>query len=387
MTREWRKAMASKYERLTVWYEEMEGNDFTFVGKKTANLGEMIKAGIPVPPGFAVTVHAMDKFTTDTGIKAQLTKLLTETDGVAKPTSDAVMRLIETTQLPSDIEDAIASNYRRLCETSGVPNCPVAVRSSVAVSMPGQMESCLNIQGEKDLVDSVRKCWSSAFNVEAIMYRMNSGTPLLFNIGVGISKMVNSRVTGIIFTINPINGDPSKICIDASYGLGEAVASGLVTPDTFFIDKIVMEPVKTIIGSKEVQCVYNDKGKNIVQVPVPKGKRSVACLTGQESLELARIGKLIEDHSGNACNIEFGIDADFLFPKNIMILQVRPESVWSKKETIARTEKKKDALDRMVGQLIAGVKLEREPPENVHRPSLAGHRGCCPLCTLRSIGR
>lgn len=383
--------MASKHERLTIWYEEMDGNDFTFVGRKNANLGEMIKAGIPVSPGFVVTVHAMDEFATDTGIKEQLARLVTDTDEVAyelvKPASDAAMRLIETTDLPSDLQEAILSDYRKLCEKSGIPNCPVTVRPSTAVSMPGQMESHLNTRGGKDLVDYVRKCWSGAYNAEAIIHRMNGGGPFLFNIAVGISKMVNFRVSGIIFTINPVNGDHSKISIDASYGLREAVAFGLVTPDTYFIDKVVMEPVKTIIGGKEVQYVYDHNGRNIVPVPVPEEKRSVACLTHQEEMELARIGKLIEGYYGKACDIEFGIDADFPFPRNIVILQVRPESVWSKKEAIARTEKKKDAMERMVGQLIAGVKLEREPPENVHRPSMAGHTGCCPLCTLRSMGR
>ena len=144
--------------------------------------------------------------------------------------------------------------------------------------MPGQMETYLNICGEKDLIDYVKKCWASAYNVEAIMYRMNKGMPFLFNIGVGIPKMVNSRVSGIIFTINPVNGDPSKISIDASFGLGEAVVSGIVTPDTYLIDKITMDPIKTVIGSKEIQCVYREDGSDIVQVPVPEEKRCVPCL-------------------------------------------------------------------------------------------------------------
>lgn len=383
--------MTSKNELLTIWYEEMDGDDFTLVGKENASLGEMIKAGIPVSPGFAIAIHAMDKFIAKTGVKEQLIKLLRETDQASyeavKPVSDATIRLIEATELPSDLQDAIVSDYRKLCEKSGIPNCPVAVRASVAVSMPGKTASFMNIRGEKDLIDYVRRCWSSAYNVEAIMYRMSTDTPLLLNIGVGISKMVNPRASGVVFTINPINGDPSKISIDANYGLGEALASGLVTPDTYFLDKIVMEPVKTVIGTKETQYVYSDSGSDIVQVPVSEEKRGVPCLTYQETLELARIGKLIEDYYGKACYIEFSIDADSPFPGNITILRIRPESVWSKKQAIPRTEKRKDAMDRLVVQLIHGMKLEREPPKNVHRPSLAGHTGCCPLCTLRSLGR
>ncbi len=354
--------MTAKEERLTIWYEEMDGSDYPLVGKKNANLGEMIKAGIPVAPGFAITIHANDKFITDTGIKAKLAEKLPGlgqvTYDTAKEASDFAMKLIEATPLPLDLEEAILFEYKKLCARYAGSVCPVAVRSSGSVSMPGQMETYLNICGAKDLIVYVRRCWASAYNVEAIMYRMNKGMPFLFNIGVGIPRMVNSRVSGIIFTINPVNGDPSKISIDASYGLGEAVVSGIVTPDTYLIDKITMEPVKTIVGSKEIQCVYREDGSDIVQVPVPEDKRCVPCLERQEMLELARVGGLIEDYYGKAYDIEFGIDADMPFPENVIILQVRPESVWSKKEVAAKTERKSDPMERILGQLLTGVKLK-----------------------------
>ena len=223
--------------------------------------------------------------------------------------------------------------------------------------MPGQMETYLNIRGERDLIEYVRKCWSSAYNTEAIMYRMNKGMPFLFNIGVGIPKMVNSRVSGIIFTLNPVNGDLSKISIDVSYGLGEAVVSGIVTPDTCLLDKVTMDTIKTTVGSKEIQCVYREDGSDILQCAVPEEKRRVTCLSRQEMLELARVGKLIEDYYGKPYDIEFGIDADMDFPQNIIILQVRPESVWSKKEAAAKTEKKSDPMELILGQLLTGVRL------------------------------
>ncbi len=353
--------MTDKEKRLTIWYEEMEGADYPLVGKKNANLGEMIKAGIPVSPGFAITILANDKFITDTGIKAELEKWLPELGEVtyesAKEASDFAMSLIERTELPADLEEAILSEYRRLCERCGHPTSPVAVRSSVSVSMPGQMETYLNIRGERDLIEYVRKCWSSAYNTEAIMYRMNKGMRFLFNIGVGIPKMVNSRVSGIIFTLNPVNGDLSKISIDVSYGLGEAVVSGIVTPDTCLVDKVTMEPIKTTVGSKEIQCVYKEGGSDIITCDVPEEKRRMTCLSRQEMLQLARVGKLIEEYYGKPYDIEFGIDADMAFPENIIILQVRPESVWSKKEVAPRTEKKKDPMERILGQLLTGVKL------------------------------
>jgi pyruvate, water dikinase len=353
--------MESKESRYVIWYDEMEGKDFPFVGKKNANLGEMIKAGIPVSQGFAITIHANDQFLILTSIKEEIEKQIDNLGQVAyetaKKASGVAMQLIEKATMPTVIEDEILSNYQRLCEKVCLDACPVAVRSSGAVSMPGQMETYLNICGEKDLIEYVKKCWASAYNAEAIMYRMNKGMPFLFNIGIGVPKMVNSRVSGIVFTINPINGDLSKISIDASYGLGEAVVSGLVTPDTFLVDKVTLDVVKATIGSKEIQCVYKDEGSDIVQAEVPLEKRKFLCLSTDEVKELGRIGKLIENYYGKAYDIEFGIDADMPFPDNVIILQVRPESVWSKKESAPKIEQKSNHMDRIVSQLLSGVRL------------------------------
>lgn len=353
--------MGEKETRYTLWYDEMDGSDFNLVGKKNANLGEMIKAGIPVSPGFALTIFANDQFLIRTSIRAELEKRLKVLGQVtydsAHEASEIAIRLIEDADIPKDIEEEILGSYHELCARTKTGVCPVAVRSSGAISMPGQMETYLNIRGDQDLIQYVKKCWSSAYNVEAIMYRMNKGMPFLFNIGVGIPKMVRSRVSGIIFTINPINGDPSKISIDASYGLGEAVVSGLVTPDTYLVDKITLDLIKVTKGSKETQCVYRAGGSDIVQVPVEEEQRQATCLSHEELKELSRVGKLIENYYGKAYDIEFGIDEDMPFPENVIILQVRPESVWSKKETAPKTEKKKDAMDRIVSQLITGVKL------------------------------
>jgi pyruvate,water dikinase len=354
--------MAAKEESYTIWYDEMEGKDFPLVGKKNASLGEMIKAGIRVSPGFAVTIHANEKFMNDTGIKEKVGEYLKELGEVnfetTKRASAFAVGLIESETIPSEIQDDILFNYAKLCELANTKDLPVAVRSSGAISMPGQMETYLNIRGEKDLMDYVKKCWSSAYTVEAIMYRSNKGMGFLFSIGVGIPKMVNSRVSGIIFTINPLNGDVSKISIDASYGLGEAVVSGMVTPDTILVDKITGDIAKTTIGNKEVQCVYRERGSDIIQATVPEEMRERVSLSRNEISELCRLARLIEDYYGKAYDIEFGIDADLSFPENIIILQVRPESVWSRKETAPKTERKRDPMERILSQLLTGVRVK-----------------------------
>lgn len=354
--------MADKESRILFWYDELEGNDFPLVGKKNANLGEMITAGIRTSPGFALTLHANDVFITETGIKDQIAKFL-EAQGEAtmeacQKASAFAMNLIENATVPAAIVEEAHQAYRKLCEMCKLDNVPVAVRSSGAVSMPGQMETYLNIRGEKDLIHYIKKTWASAYCVEAITYRLNKGMGFLLNIGVGIPKMVNSRVSGVVFTLNPLNGDRSKITVDVSYGLGEAVVSGLVTPDYFLIDKVTLSTIKSTRGSKDVKCVYNENGSDIKTVECCEEDRNRFCVTPDELKEICRISKAIDKYYGKPYDIEFAIDGDLTFPENVIILQVRPESVWTKKAEAAKTEVKSSAMDRIVAQLVTGVKLK-----------------------------
>jgi pyruvate,water dikinase len=354
--------MVELKDRYTIWYDELRGENYKLTGKKNANLGEMLSAGIPISPGFAITIKSNDYFITKTGIRDKIKEYVDKypkpTDDNIKEISRTIMSMIESADIPEDLEKDILANYDKLCEKAGVTNLPVAVRSSGAVSMPGQMETYLNIRGHNDLIKYVKMCWASSYNVEAIHYRLNRDMGIIFNIGVGIPKMVNSRVSGVIFTLNPLNGDLSKISIDVSYGLGEAVVSGLVTPDAFLVDKVTFETVKKVKGSKEVECVYREDGSDIVTREVDQERRNKFCITNEELKYLCEVAVRIENYYGKPYDIEFGIDADLQFPENIIILQVRPESVWNKKEAEAKVKKPQDAMGLILNQLITGVKVK-----------------------------
>jgi pyruvate,water dikinase len=354
--------MVEKENRLTIWYDELEGKDYPLVGKKNANLGEMLKANIRVSPGFALTLHANDLFITETGIKNEIAKFIKDLGMVnyenSLKASEFTTGLIENAEIPAVICDDVFAQYQKLCELSSTEDVPVAVRSSGAVSMPGQMETYLNVRGEQDLLHYIKKTWASAYFIEAITYRTNKDMGYLLNIGVGVPKMVNSRVSGIIFTLNPLNGDRSKISVDVSYGLGEAVVSGLVTPDNYLVDKVTLEVISCSQGSKEVMCVYKENGSDIETVDVTEADRCQDCITMEELNEICRTAKGIDRYYGKPYDIEFAIDKDLPFPSNVIILQVRPESVWSKKTPVAKTAKKKDAMERIIGHLISGVRVE-----------------------------
>jgi pyruvate,water dikinase len=354
--------MVEKDKRITIRYEELEGKDYTLVGKKNANLGEMLKANIPVAPGFALTIHANDIFITQSGVKAEIAKYIKSLGQVSYEkslqASKFTVDLIENATIPAIITDEVFKEYQNLCELAGTNNVPVAVRSSGAISMPGQMETYLNIRGQTDLETYIKKTWASAYFIEAITYRMNKDMGFLLNIGVGIPKMVNSRVSGIVFTLNPLNGDKSKISVDVSYGLGEAVVSGMVTPDNYLLDKITMEVISCNVGSKECMCVYEDDGSCIKTIEVPEDQRGTNCINQKELMEVCRIAKSIDRYYGKPYDIEFAIDADLSFPDNVIILQVRPESVWAKKQVKKKTVEKKDAMHRIVGNLLTGARVK-----------------------------
>ena len=346
---------SEKATRVILWFEELTKDDVPLVGGKNANLGEMLNAGIPVPPGFAVTAYAYKRFIEETGIKDKIYKILREKApaGAAKPedyieASKEIRALIESTPMPKDIEEEIRKAYRELCRRVGKEEEYVAVRSSATAedlpgaSFAGQQETYLNVKGEDDVVEKVRKCWSSLFTPRAIFYRESKGfehEKVL--ISVAVQKMVNAKAAGVMFTIHPVTGEKNKIVIEGNWGLGETVVGGKATPDEWVVDKNTLEIIEERISEKSIMAIRDPKTGKTVEVPVPDELKKKPCLMKEEVKKLAELAILIEKHYGIPMDIEWAIDKDLPFPQNVFIVQARPETVWSVKEAEAKPEEAK----------------------------------------------
>jgi len=338
-----------KATRLILWFEELTKDDVPLVGGKNANLGELIKAGIPVPPGFAVTAYAYKKFIEETGIKDKIYEIIRETVKEGKPeeyqeASKKIRELIERTPMLEEIRKAIEEAYAELSRRVGKAEEFVAVRSSATAedlpdaSFAGQQETFLNVKGKEDVVEKVQKCWSSLFTPRAIFYREQHGFPHeKVLISVAVQKMVNAKAAGVIFTIHPVTGEEDKIVIEGNWGLGEAVVSGAVTPDEWVVSKKTLDVVEERIVEKTVEYIRDPKTGKTIHAEVPPERRKIPCLTPEEVKKLAELAVKIENHYGRPMDIEWAIDKDLPFPENTFIVQARPETVWSAKK--AREEK------------------------------------------------
>jgi pyruvate,water dikinase len=336
--------LSAKTKADVLWFETLRNNDVPVVGGKNASLGEMINAGMPVPHGFAVTAHAYEKFINQTGIAKKIYEIINET--VKDPNdpkqydkaSKKIRELIEKTPMPPKIANSIKTAYKELNKRSGVKATFVAVRSSATAedlpdaSFAGQQETYLNVKGPDDLLEKVVKCWSSLFTPRAIFYRNEKGFAheKVF-ISVGVQKMVNSRAAGVMFTINPVTGETDEIVIEGNYGLGETVVSGAVNPDDFVVDKATLKIEERRIARKTIMYIRDPETGKTVHLDVPKEKQKETCISDEEIIHLAKLANLIEAHYKKAMDIEWAIDKDLSFPKNIFVVQARPETVWSAK--------------------------------------------------------
>ena len=356
--------MASQFKYI-LWFEECSKNSLPLVGGKNANLGEMVNAGIRVPPGFAVTSKAFQQYMDEAMLWDRVRDVLSDVSAddikaVARA-GNSIRQAILSTPIPDEMQEEITAAYVSLCDKCKTMDLPVAVRSSATAedledaSFAGQQDTYLWIWGNDEVVKATHDCWASLFTDRAIIYRMRVGFPqdgVL--ISVGIQKMVNSRSAGVMFTLDPVTDDRTKITVDASWGFGESIVQGLVSPDNFIINKNSLSIKQSIIGQKDKKFVANGCGTTVE--PVPSEQQVIPCINVAEVLEIAKMGMRIEKHYGSPQDIEWAIDADLPFPENTFSTQSRPVTAAGKRdfgEDVIKEADKSDT-DHIIDLMLKG---------------------------------
>jgi pyruvate,water dikinase len=224
-------------------------------------------------------------------------------------------------------------------------------------SFAGQQDTFLWVQGSDEVLEKVKLCMSSLFTPRAISYRIKMGFPHeKVLISVGVQKIVDARAAGVMFTLNPTNGDPSKVVIEGNWGLGETVVSGICNPDKFVVDKVTKE-IDRKVSLKECECIYDPVRRGVIHADTPPDRREIPCIEDQEILELARYAKRVEEYYGCPQDIEWAIDKQKPFPLNIFMVQSRPETIWSqqKKEPVLG---KKSVYELLMEKALTRIKLD-----------------------------
>lgn len=322
--------------KFIAWFNELSKDDIPLAGGKGANLGEMTRANIPVPPGFVVTADAYFTFLKEAKLEKQLRQFLKSLDiedsRNLKETSDKIKGELSNAPMPKAIAHEIKQAYREL--GSGL----VAVRSSATAedlpeaSFAGQQRTFLNVQGEDEVLAAVQGCWASLFEARAIFYRQQGGFGhLTVGLAVPVQQMVQSEISGVMFTIEPLTNDRGKILIEAAYGLGEAIVSGEVTPDQYVIDKAKMAIIDKQIAKQEWQIIKNQQLHTLeesnIRVVIPPWEQAKQKLTDEEIIALAKLGKRLEDLYQFPQDIEWAKKDGQLF-----IIQTRPVTTLGTKE-------------------------------------------------------
>jgi pyruvate, water dikinase len=361
-------ALAQARPPVVCWFEDCRKDSGPLVGGKCSSLGELINAGVRVPPGFALTTEGYRRFVGEAGIADDVRLILAGVDfgdlDALERASERIRATIEAHEFSEEIEDQVAECYRKLSLRCGMPAAPVAVRSSataedlVDASFAGQQDTYLWIRGIDEVLHHMRRCISSLYTGRAIAYRANKGfDDERLAISVGVQKMANAYTAGVMFTVHPTNGDRSVIVIDSNFGFGESVVSGEVTPDHFVVNKVTLDIIDRTISQKLV-CYTVDPHEQVSRaMEVPYERQKVQSLIDDEITELAWMGKQIEKHYGRAMDIEWAVDKDLPAGGNIFILQARPETVWSARSQASVSTTTGSAMDYILAGMLTGKKV------------------------------
>jgi len=311
-----------------LWFKDIRFEDVNIVGGKGANLGEMYSLGIPVPNGFVVTADTYFDFIEKNKLKPQIKNILSITNvdhpDELQSASQKIRSLIKKAPFTHDISIQIMTAYKKLGSFGGLVDMPVAVRSSATAedsldaSFAGQQDTYLNVIGESNVLHRVRDCWASLFTPRSIFYRVKKKYDH-FKVGVAvpIQKMVQSEISGIMFTANPVSNNKNEIIIEVIWGLGEYIVQGVITPDQFIIDKSNWTIKQKNNVSQDRQLVKNQNETH--EIDVPKYKQNKIKIDDTIALKIAKIGQKLHNHYGKAQDIEFAIEKGKFY-----VVQTRP---------------------------------------------------------------
>jgi pyruvate,water dikinase len=314
---------------------ELRRADAAEFGGKSANLGDLLSAGIPVPPGFAVSARAFRTFVEATGLEgmiaAAISRASTGDVEVISAASKTIGEAMRFAPLPDAVRVELHRRHDELARATGQERPPVAVRSSSLgedsqeATHAGQQESFLWLRGIEQICDAVRDCWVSLYTPQAISYRATLGAgETVPAMGVTVQLMVDAEISGVMFTCNPVTGDPSMVALNASWGLGIAVVGGEVTPDDYLVSKITGEIVRQTVSAKHVEYVPDVAGRGTVRVEVAAQRRDEPCLGEVQLATLVEVARRVERHFGCHQDIEWAIARDQSLPDALLVLQARP---------------------------------------------------------------
>jgi pyruvate,water dikinase len=315
-------------EKWLYWFEELNSGHNDLVGKKCANLGELTRLGLRVPPGFAVSIDGYERFMEETGAGEEIRRYVRDNRDRLREVkaqveaSRQIRGVIESREMPAGMAAELNAYYGQLMAREGVQEISVAVRSSGAVSMPGQMESYLNVNRKELLIQRIIQVWGSAFTTRAIAFRLEKGMEMeKAPIGIAVLKMVEAKSAGVVLTVLPTTGDLTKVVVEGNWGLGESVVSGEIHPDQFIVDKESGE-VEATVSRKTKMVVYQASGTAVADVPEDRQQRP--CLEPEEVREIVRIAKEVERHFQAPQDMEWVVDRSLPFPENLFWVQARP---------------------------------------------------------------
>jgi len=333
------------------WFSDIGLADRPAVGGKGGSLGELTRAGIAVPPGFVVCTAAFEDFIAALDAAEPLRAPIEALDPADLQTANevtlAVRARIEAAPLPGHVEHAVREAYAELAGN----NDPVAVRSSATTedaedaSFAGLQDTYLWVIGADEVLAKLRSCWASLYSVESVCYRRKHGLPEDgVAMGVVIQRMVDARCAGVMFTRSPTTGDRSVVTIEGAWGLGSSVVSGEVTPDRWVVAKLTGEIPVRDISDKHIRQVPQPGG-GIADEELPQDLRKAPCLDDTELLALRDIAARAEKHYGRPQDIEWAIEKD---TNAILLLQSRPETVWSSKEAAPAARPEANPLSHLL---------------------------------------